>query len=186
MLRWLKAIAAKGIVLLHLKKLSSGCWSERLPGRSAKLTYAQRVKAGIILATLLVSLINVGLFARKNHAIGFVPGKDVVSLSETRFEGLKQLLPGHGMVGYVSDVMPSVGPITHRDEFSDEKYEIEYALTQYSLSPLVVDFRTEGHDLVVGNFRDASKSQEIATAKGLVLIRDFGNGIMLFSRAGDR
>ena len=88
------------------------------------------------------------------------------SLDEQRFEGVRTMLPEHGVVGYFSDVPGDVG---------------RYYSTQYALAPLVVDNST-GHHFVVGNLSDAHST--IPISHHWVLVRDFGNGVVLFENRG--
>lgn len=83
---------------------------------------------------------------------------------QTRFAPLRPLLPRHGVVGYVSD----------RPD-ADE----EYLLTQYALAPLLLD-RAGLHPLMVGNFFDPAAAPSIAGRMRLILLRDLGEGVMVF------
>jgi hypothetical protein len=58
-----------------------------------------------------------------------------------------------------------------------------YLLTQYALLPAIVLADIQGA-LVVGNF-EASDSRDSAATRGLTLIRDFGDGVMLFRRSAE-
>lgn len=101
-----------------------------------------------------------------------IPGRsaadDVEQRSDVRFSGLKAALPQRGVVGYVGD--------------AGEADAATYYLAQYALAPLVVD-RSTNHPLVIGNFY--SNSAPPAFEK-LRLMRDFGNGVLLFSGEDQR
>lgn len=81
--------------------------------------------------------------------------------SDERFAALKAALPPQGIVGYVGD---SESPA-------------DYYLTQYALAPLIVD-HSSSHPLVIGNF---SKSPAAGWKGNLQLVKDFGNGVILFA-----
>ncbi|HEV8675318.1 MAG TPA: hypothetical protein VGX21_14815 [Methylomirabilota bacterium] len=83
---------------------------------------------------------------------------------QARFTPLRPLLPRNGIVGYVSD----------RPD-ADE----EYLLTQYALAPLLLD-RAGLHAVVIGNFFDPAAAPATAARMGLILLRDLGEGVMLF------
>ncbi len=87
---------------------------------------------------------------------------------ENRFAALRRLLPRHGVVGYVSDRPDS---------------DREYFLTQYALAPVLLD-RGGLHAVVVGNFFDPATALAIAAPMRLVLVRDLGDGVMLFRGPG--
>lgn len=89
---------------------------------------------------------------------------DVVARrSDRRFSALKAELPGRGIVGYVGE--------------SGNSSAADYYLAQYALAPLVVD-NSPNHSLVVGNF---PTSPLRATPDDLQLVKDFGNGVLLFA-----
>jgi len=55
------------------------------------------------------------------------------------------------------------------------------AIIRYALAPtfVVIDSRQK---ILVGNFHDPDRSSEILKEKNLVLIKDFGNGVMVLRR----
>ena len=120
-------------------------------------------------------LSNLRLF---RQTLNFAPkplGTDEITLYEKRFEELKKILPSHGVVGYISN-----------KEAEDIRFDAgagEYYLSQYALTPLVVAY-SSNYPLVVGNFRQAVVDPQIYAGKGLVPLKDFGNGVMLFRREG--
>lgn len=73
-------------------------------------------------------------------------------------------MPERGVVGYIG--APGSPALA------------EYYLTQYALAPLVVD-HSPNHPLVVGNFRAGTPLSE--PPDSLQLVRDFGDGVLLFS-----
>ncbi len=77
------------------------------------------------------------------------------------------MLPESGVVGYVGESGPAA--------------DGSYYLAQYALAPLVVD-RSANHALVVGNFATSQVSQ--SPAENLRLLKDFGNGVLLFAAKG--
>jgi hypothetical protein len=91
----------------------------------------------------------------------------VAERSDLRFAELRRALPEHGVVGYVGEASGS--------EVKD------YYLTQYALVPLVVE-RSQDHPLVIGNFPSSRLASPPATTEGLVLVRDFGDGVLLLAK----
>ena len=89
---------------------------------------------------------------------------EIASQSDERFAALKTMLPESGIVGYVGETGPAA--------------DGSYYLTQYALAPLVVD-RSPNHALVVGNFATSQVSQ--SAVDNLRLVKDFGNGVLLFT-----
>lgn len=93
------------------------------------------------------------------------PGQ-VAQRSDARFATLRAALPRTGVVGYIGES----GPVTLGD----------YYLTEYALTPLVVDYSVE-HAIVVGNFPSETSPKIPAN---LHLIRDFGHGVLLLGNEG--
>ncbi|MDP6627543.1 MAG: hypothetical protein QGG50_06555, partial [Methanopyri archaeon] len=93
-------------------------------------------------------------------------GKDLYSQHDRRFSGIKQDLPRHGVVGYLTD---------HNDTG-------RFMFTQYGLAPLVVD-TTLQHQYVVGNFKHGTPEPTMFSELNVSPIQDYENGIILI--AGD-
>jgi hypothetical protein len=92
---------------------------------------------------------------------------EIARQSDERFAELRTMLPESGVVGYVGESGPAA--------------DGSYYLAQYALAPLVVD-RSANHALVVGNFATSQVSQ--SPAENLRLLKDFGNGVLLFAAKG--
>lgn len=121
-----------------------------------------RAIAGILLF-IVCCLLSTGrtiVQAPKPNRVG---SDDISARSDQRFAVLKARLPANGVVGYIGETGDSATP--------------DYYLTQYALAPLVVDLSPD-HPLVVGNFPSRPPAQ-IPTK--LLLMQDFGNGVMLFA-----
>lgn len=92
---------------------------------------------------------------------------------EQRTGMLREALPLHGVVGYASDIERN--PMKH------------YFLMQYALTPVRLSLELEhGHDLIVGNFLDPGNIATSPRLKEYTLIEDYGNGIVLLTRKGER
>lgn len=99
-------------------------------------------------------------------------GRDEITLYEKRFEGLKNILLPHSVVGYISS-----------KRVEDIRFDVtaaEYYLTQYALAPVMVVYSQEP-PLVVGNFHSAAAGVKVIAETNLILLKDFGNGVMLLS-----
>jgi hypothetical protein len=89
--------------------------------------------------------------------------------ADQRFAAIKALLPARGVVGYIGE--PGAAAMG------------DYYAAQYALSPLVVEHSTN-RPLVVGNFPSATRRASFGSeSNGLQLVRDFGDGVLLFSNA---
>lgn len=124
-----------------------------------------------VIAVNVVFLTNEFDFKRRNI------GTDLVTLYERRFEGMRGFLPKRGVVGYMTDQRPE-------DIFSDD-YEIQkFYLTRYALSPVIVA-NDIGREFVVGNFHKGIPQEKDLSNSGLVIVRDFGDGAILFKRKAE-
>ena len=137
--------------------------------------YSTRIKVGTILLILFALVSNVQLF--KQTATTFDSksiGSDEITLYEKRFKGLKEMLSSHNVVGYITNKCL-------KDLTADAEATMGYYLTQYTLSPVIVVNDPE-RQLVVGNFHNTATIPKISTKRNLILLKDFGNGVMLFRR----
>ena len=103
----------------------------------------------------------------KTHVSAHIPPSKI-ALFGRRFAGLRKALPAHGVVGYISDA-------------ADDEANWEFYQTQYFLTPVLLEKGTE-HELVVGNFHHPTVAADWLESQNLVLLKDYGDGVMLFSR----
>ncbi len=96
---------------------------------------------------------------------------DPVTVAEQRFEPLKPRLLKSEKIGYITDVSEQ-----HVQWFE------EYFLTQYSLSPTIVDNSVDCCSLIVANVHDPSAIQLLIRNGRLSLVHDYGRGVLLLSR----
>jgi hypothetical protein len=89
-----------------------------------------------------------------------------ISKYEQRFAQCRKSLPATGTVGYISDTT---------DPFNRDK---RWYLAQYALAPLVLK-RETSYPVVLGNF-ESSESGLKNIPHHLALLRDCGNGVMVF------
>jgi hypothetical protein len=131
--------------------------------------YPVRVWIGV-LSVIVFALWSSGLALRQAlNPPPWASAQDEISRYEARFHLLRSALPPEGVVGYLSE--PWRPP-------HDSDWLKGFFLTQYALAPLVV---VDGiaPALVIGNFRSAGPAR-YAPDPTLVLVRDFGNGVLLF------
>lgn len=90
---------------------------------------------------------------------------DIAQRSDRRFAALRAALPPQEVVGYVgTSGATAVG---------------DYYLAQYALVPLVVD-HSPNHPLVIGNFPTSLPPTGLSSDH-LQLVKDFGDGVLLFA-----
>jgi hypothetical protein len=127
--------------------------------------YPQRVRAGTALLTLIAvfSCLNALRLDRWGEP------RDEQKY-EDRAQGLRRDLPSHGPVGYIGDEVPTG---------ADQNLHFHpFFHMQYAVAPvLLVD--SPRYALVVGDFRQPVNHDRIAKLN-LILVKDYGNGVMLF------
>ena len=112
------------------------------------------------------------------------PETDPVTIHETRIAQLKEFLPSSGSVGYITTVENN-RIFAAEKSFSNVEFLAQFVLTQYTLAPLVVR-NSPDFPVVVGNFLDGEPAPGFLEKHHLVLLRDFGDGLVLYQREGKR
>ena len=127
-----------------------------------------RAKAGVLLLCVSAVIYSVEI-CRRTHVLTKAP-PDHVTLHEMRLAELRKRLPARGVVGYVAD-----------ESDGEEKAWRRFATTQYSLAPVILE-RTTAHELVVGVFNDPSAIPTVSAGGDLLLVEEFGEGVVLFKK----
>ena len=143
--------------------------TERAPARPQ---HQRRITITVALTLLLclLSSLRAVLEAPRPSQLKAMRGA-VAQRSDLRFAELRRALPERGVVGYVGE--------------AGESEVDDYYLAQYALAPLVVE-RSQDHPLVIGNFPASQPASPPAKVKGLVLVRDFGNGVLLLAKEDNK
>jgi hypothetical protein len=105
--------------------------------------------------------------------------QDEISAYEQRFQQLRSVLPTGRLVGYLGHPDPT-GPTPREAKAAALLHFRRYLLAQYALAPVVLIESTEP-EFVVGNFDPEAQTPAPA---GLRVMRDFGDGVVLFRRSG--
>ena len=141
-------------------------------------TYRQ--KAGIILLVVLTGYAVLNLLWQGGRSYTDLPETDPVTIHEARIAQLLPLLPAAGEVGYVTTVEND--RIFAADKSCQNvEFLAQYALTQYTLAPRIVR-NSPDLPLVVGNFIDGPPAAGFLEKNGLVPLKDFGDGLVLYRR----
>ena len=143
-------------------------------------TEKYRIKAGWLLLILLTGYAVLNLLMQSIGSYTDLPDKDPVTIHEARIAQLKGSLPASGEVGYVTTV-ENKQIFAYERAFQNVEFLAQYVLTQYTLAPLIVRNSPE-LPLVVGNFLDGPPAPGFLEKNGLVQIKDFGDGLILYRR----
>jgi hypothetical protein len=144
------------------------------------LTAKYRKKAGWLLLVFLTGYAVLSLLMQSIGIYTDLPDQDPVTIHETRIAQLKGSLPASGEVGYITTV-ENEQIFAYERAMKNVEYLAQYALTQYTLAPLIVRNSPE-LPLVVGNFLDGPPAPGFLEKNGLVPIKDFGDGLILYRR----
>jgi hypothetical protein len=129
-------------------------------------------KISFRIAFVIVSMIICTLFLNLGMLMGMLAFPEQltrdISEHEKKYEKLREILPVNGIVGYISD--------DQKDENAGRYY-----IAQYALAPMIVT-RSLDQKIIIGNFRTSSPKSEICEKYGLVTVKDYGNGLTIFSR----
>lgn len=135
------------------------------------LTLPARAQAGlyILLVAALYSALGFLLDAIKIDRKTF-DDSSPTSTYARRFEAVRKELPPKGRAGYITDMAKDPG-------------DLEFQLTQYALSPLVLE-KSKTPRYIVGNMVKAPTA-EFLDAQGLMMVKDYGSGVILFEKKGE-
>jgi len=141
-----------------------------------------RALAGPILLIVLTGYAVLNLLVQSVGTYQGLPKQDPVTIHEERIRQLKPFLPASGAVGYVTTV-ENEAIFASEKSFRNVEYLAQYVLTQYTLAPLFVRNSPE-FPMVVGNFIDGPPPPGLPQRHGLVPVKDFGDGLILYRRGG--
>ena len=127
--------------------------------------YLPSVRLGVLLIVVPAFFIVTVYFFSIIREIALDKYDHEVSDYEHRLAALKQDLPAHALVNWVSD----------------QNTDNDFVIASYVLIPArLVEGSNPGHDYLIAHFLD--KDDAIAF-RGYFLLKDYGNGIRLFKRS---
>lgn len=100
-------------------------------------------------------------------AYSHVSASYTVQVFESRFGDLPRAATPQSVYGYFSDNRP--------DDPSDQA---EFYLSQYTMAPAILTTSINQRDVIV-NLHSAQPNLQALAARGLTVVRNFGNGILL-------
>lgn len=144
-----------------------------MTARAASAFPWARLRVGIaLLLVLLYAGASTARWLQRATARSARAAPDEISANDLRFDELRSLLPARGMVGYLGDPAPEgATALLHFRR---------YLLAQYALAPVLL-LETTDPEFVVGNFDPGAAAP---APPGFAIVRDFGNGLVLFRRSG--
>lgn len=96
------------------------------------------------------------------------PGRDRISQYAERFNPIRNAVPPHALVGYLTDLTS--------DSLSTDAVAVEhFYLAQYALAPAVLKPGADA-EFIVGNFSHTELPKQYSYLR---IVHDFGDGLML-------
>lgn len=140
------------------------------------MDHSIKIKIGIIFIALSSLVSSILLVLDKDVDMEHFKFTDQVVLHEEHFAGLKNILPENAVAGYITDLQPDENTIKGYGYYLSQFY-----LTQYVFSPAIL-VQGANYPLVLGHYHGPVDVSRIYRESKLVLIRDLGNGAMLFRK----
>lgn len=136
-----------------------------------RITPQNRLRAGILVWVACCIMASVQLF---RDEVRIYPGYfiPIVASTEARMNQVRNSVLGAGIVSYVSNSKPFP---------PDTRGEAAYYLTQYALTPTVVD-RIGLHDIGVGNMLNPGDHSQILSQGNWELVQSMEDGVLLLRR----
>jgi hypothetical protein len=144
---------------------------------------ARRIEIGIAVLVLFGLMSNVSSVHDAALTLRRLPSdSDMVTQFGVHIASIRRDLPDHGMVGFVSEPPEdmTVNPV-----YTREWVWLRYFLAPLLVIPYVPQRAWKGDEdpvpytpLVIGSFHGASPGR-LLDEHGLVIVKDYGNGIML-------
>lgn len=141
-----------------------------MPPVETRVHYPPLVRVGVLVAATLAVVIVfvVDQFERDFQARTRDPFQ--VQAQTERFHGVIEALPPSAVMGYITDLEPG-----------DRSAQIIFRTAQYALAPRLLQ-PGAAQEWVIGNFSKAGDFRAIGAGKGLQLVQDYGDGVVLYRR----
>ena len=139
-----------------------------------RFSHAARTTVALAIIIALGLLSAVWILASEAARFHGSPSKTPANELVERFERVRKDLSLRGVVGYVGD-----------DRKDADARGADFMLVQYALLPAIVVWKTD-RELVVGNFPDPAAGRRISESKGLTVLKDLGDGVMLLGGRAER
>jgi hypothetical protein len=133
----------------------------------ANLRYPYKTIAGIGVVTLLSLYGTLQFYGEERERSQTQPDPYKLIDQERRFAPVREIVPPNSLVGYVSDMTTDPTLLL---------------TAQYALAPRLI-VRNPSSDWVIGNFARPQDFEALARAHGLMLVKQFPDGVILFRRS---
>jgi hypothetical protein len=144
----------------------------------------RKQKIGILLLVALTCSSAFNALSQNARSYEEAPKTDPVTIHEIRITQLKEFLPSSGSVGYITTI-ENDRIFAAEKSFSNVEFLAQYVLTQYTLAPLVIR-NSPDFPVIIGNFIDGPPAPGFLEKNSLHSIRDFGDGLILYQKGGER
>lgn len=134
---------------------------------AARVRYPLRTIAGFCICATLSLYGAMQFYGEQREQNRIQPDPYKLIDQERRFAPVREIVPPNALVGYVSDL---------------ETDSTLLLTAQYALAPRLL-VKNATSDWVIGNFARPQDFGAYARAHGLILVREFPDGVILFRRS---
>lgn len=131
-----------------------------------------RITAGAIAVAALALAASLNSYQLSQQAAAS-PDTYGVAAAESRMEQALSILPGSATIGYLSDLP------------ADQNAGMAaFMAAQYAVAPrALVPIDKAQTEWVIGNFARSAAFAALGARSGLTVVRDFGNGVVIYRRS---
>jgi hypothetical protein len=133
--------------------------------------YPVWLQAGVCVVAALCLISGIREYRDSDAYARAYPDPYLINAQPGRWREAARVLPDKIIAGYLSDL-----------SFDEAPGSAAYFGVANALAPRLVVRSADGPEWVVGNFSRPSDFAEAGRAHGLQLVRDFGNGVVVFQR----
>jgi hypothetical protein len=133
-----------------------------------RIEYPLATNVGVLLAAALALWGVVEYFGFESSYQKQYHDPYLIAAQAARLENFREAVSSDAVLGYLTDATP--GSVTADSMF---------LAAQYTLAPRLLQ-KDASHQQVLGNFTRQADFAAIGTQYGLILERDFGNGVVLY------
>jgi len=126
--------------------------------------YPPKTIAGLALVALLSLYGTIEFYSEQLERNRTLKDPYHIAIQVERLERVRRELPPNTPLGYVSDIQPDSATIL---------------ATQFAVAPLLL-VGSAPHEWVLGNFSKPQDYAEFGRAHGLMLVKEFANGVVLY------
>lgn len=132
-----------------------------------KVRYPLKTIAALVLVALLSLYGTIEFYGEQLERNRTLKDPYHIAIQLERLEPVRRELPPNTLLGYISDIQPDSATIL---------------TTQFAVAPMLL-VGNAPHEWVLGNFSKPQNYAEFGRVHGLVLVKEFANGVVLYRQS---